>query len=112
MANQDILFPFLPRNTRVDIRDQNLRVKRTPKKPANRVVSDEEAFDPTQDARVHAFMRGDRHPPGAANHPSAHELGHAHQTPIAEDPVATDPRRKHLGHDDDDHKGTRLDTFV
>lgn len=107
MANQDILFPYLPRNTQVDITDKNLRVKRVAKKPASGVVEDGEAFDPTQDARVHEFMHGNQPTPNAAQ-----TLDHADGTPIAEDPVATDPRRKHHGHDDDDHKGTQLDTFV
>ena len=107
MANQDILFPYLPRNTRVDITDKNLRVKRVTKKPASRFVEDGEAFDPTQDARVHAFMHGNQPTPNTAQ-----TLNNSHDTPVAENPVVTDPRRKHHGQDDDENKGTQLDTFV
>lgn len=105
MANQDILFPLLPRNTRVDITDRNLRVKRLAKKPASGMVEEQEVFDPTQDARTNQYMQGNH----AAN---AKRESRDRETPIAEEPIATDPRRKQFGHDDDDHKGTQLDTFV
>lgn len=107
MANQDILFPLLPRNTRVDITDRNLRVKRVVKKPASGVVEEEEVFDPTQDARVRQHMH---RAASIAKEPVTQEP--MANEPIAKEPIVADPRRRNIDCDEDDHKGTQLDTFV
>ncbi|RUO33025.1 hypothetical protein [Aliidiomarina soli] len=116
MANQDILFPFLPRNTQVDVRDPNLRVKRVERPPAGSAVQDDEDFNDTQDARVLARYRNPQQQSGQRQkeQPEQQASGdnHASHQPPEEPPVAEDPRKKLADHDDDTHKGIHLDTFI
>lgn len=122
MASQDMLFPILPRNTRIDVRDPNLRVSRTEKAQRGKRVQDDESQDVTQEARVHQHY----HPESDDSADEQTNEEHRHiaredtvagqgQNPALEltepPPVATDPRRK-SDDDDDSHKGVNLDTYA
>lgn len=111
MANQDILFPLLPRNTRVDVGDRNLRVKRIEKKPRGHRVEEEEVFDVTQQARVQDYLQHKRRYVKQEEPDTSGENHASHQLP-EDSPVAEDPRKAQHDHKDDDHKGVHLDTFV
>ena len=111
MANQDILFPLLPRNTQVDVGDRNLRVKRIEKKPRGHAVHDEDLVDATQEARVQDYLQHKREHAAREELDTSGENHASHRLPD-EDPVAEDPRKKHSEHKDDDHKGIHLDTYV
>lgn len=112
MANQDILFPLLPRNTQVDLRDPNLRVHRVNKTERAKAVQEEEEFDQTQDARVKDYISNrDKQQEQAPQQGNLGENMASEQLPD-ESPVAEDPRRQHSDHDDDSHKGVYLDTFI
>lgn len=106
MANQDILFPLLPRTTQVDVGDRHLRVKRIEKMPRADAVHEEDLGDATQQARVQDSMQ---HQDGSARKQPEQQAPQIHPD---EDPVAEDPRKKHSEHNDDDHKGIHLDTYV
>lgn len=107
MAYQDNLFPLLPRNTQVGVGERHLRVKRIEKKPRAHAVQEEDLGDVTQEARVQNYMQ---HKHGSVeDKPDENQATH---TLPDEDPVAEDPRKKHIEHTDDDHKGIHLDTYV
>lgn len=117
MANQDILFPLLPRNTQVDVRDPNLRVKRIQRAAVSTAVQDDEDFNDTQEARTQAqlrqrIVREAREQQSGGQQPPADGENHASHQPPEDPAVAEDPRRKQSDHDDDTHKGIHLDTFV
>ncbi|RUO26180.1 hypothetical protein CWE09_05550 [Aliidiomarina minuta] len=97
MANQDILFPLLPRNTQVDMKSTYGRITRVQKKPRSPAVSDEEDFDDTQEARVRQRLR---------------DQSRQKQGPPEPSPVAEDPRKDEKDDDDDEHKGRNLDIFA
>ena len=115
MANQDILFPLLPRNTRVDVSDRNLRVKRIQPSTRPARVEEEEVrlgSRTTTPVRDYLDEREQQHEQPAQQQPSSDGANHAtHQLPEPA-PVADDPRQKHLDQDDERHKGVHLDTFV
>lgn len=111
MANQDILFPLMDRNTRVDIGDRNLRVKRIEKRARSHRVDDDEVFDPTQDARVRDYLKQTRKRREGQQPPADGENHASHQLP-GTPAVADDPRRQQHDQDDDEHKGVHLDTYV
>lgn len=93
MANQDILFPLIPRNTQVDLKSTQGRIQRIEKRPRSPAVQDDEEFDDTQEARIEQRYRPQQVQP---------------RTP----PVADDPRKKSSDEDDDDYKGINLDTYA
>lgn len=97
MANQDILFPLIPRNTQVDMKSAYGRITRIQKKPRSPAVSDEEDLDDTQEARVQQWM---------------HDQARKKQGPPEPSPVVDDPRRDEKDDDDDEHKGRNLDIFA
>ncbi|MCC5878531.1 MAG: hypothetical protein JJU03_01345 [Idiomarina sp.] len=111
MANQDILFPLMPRNTQVDVGDRNLRVKRIEKRPRSHSVHDEDMLDATQEARVRDYLQHKREH-AELEAPDTSGENHASHTLPPQDPVAEDPRKQSNEHKDDDHKGVFLDTYV
>ncbi|TCZ92602.1 hypothetical protein EYQ95_00900 [Lysobacter sp. N42] len=93
-VSQDLIFPLLPRNTKIDLGNDLERVKQLQKKQRIKGVRPEEGGD-TQHARIEERQRK----------------------------MQEDSRRQHekdqkpeqetqLEHDDDDPKGHNLDTFA
>ncbi|MBA3988216.1 MAG: hypothetical protein C0463_03680 [Idiomarina sp.] len=107
MANQDVLFPYLPRNTQVSVNQGNLRVRKVEKRPSGDAVADDEGLDITQEARVKAYLQTSQ----VAQNAEPNEGQSADFAPPEPPAVAEDPR-KPSSEGGDDYKGINLDTFA
>lgn len=105
MANQDMLFPILPRNTQVDVRDKNLRVTRTANSRSGKQVKSNDSDNLTQEARVRQKYQ-------LILDSDESETERKQSLPYAAPQgAASDPRRK-TDDDDDSNKGVNLDTYA
>lgn len=117
MANQDVLFPFLPRNTRVDLSERNLRVKRIQSTARAAQVEEDVQLGTTPQTPVRDYVHQRQQQESDSSADTSEEEvtdGENQATHQLPEPaaVAEDPRRKNLTQDDDRHKGVHLDTFV